>query len=78
MKEEILTHQQDAKQLEKLYRGDKNLFKREFASLYPQLAGTPLADFWQERLHYESEDISWGPGRAGLVLFFSGFFCGVI
>jgi hypothetical protein len=78
MKEEILTHQQDAKQLEKLYRGDKNLFKREFASLYPQLAGTPLADFWQERLHYESEDISWGTGREVLLLILAALFAGFI
>jgi hypothetical protein len=36
---------------------------RSFRFLYPQLKGKPLADFWNERLSYESGEISWGTGR---------------
>ena len=51
MKDEILTHLNDPRQLEKLYRTNKVPFKREFSTLYPELKGNPLADFWNERLN---------------------------
>jgi len=60
MKDEIRTHQNDPRQLEKLYRSNKLTFKQEFRTLYPELKGNTLADFWHERLNYESEEISWG------------------
>jgi len=60
MKAEILTHQNDPGQLEKLYRTNKVNFKRAFSALYPELKGNSLADFWNERLNYETEEISWG------------------
>jgi hypothetical protein len=78
MKEEILTHQHDARQLEKLYRGNKGLFKREFSVLYPELAGNTLADFWHERLSYESEETNWGSGRDLLMVLFACMFAGLI
>ena len=63
MKDEILAHINDPKQLEKMYRANKAPFKQAFTSLYPELKGTTLADFWSERLNYESDEISWGTGR---------------
>ncbi|QCR25012.1 DUF4153 domain-containing protein [Pontibacter sp. SGAir0037] len=63
MKDEILTHLNNPRQLERLYRSHKVPFKREFSALYPELKGNALADFWNERLHYESEEINWGTGR---------------
>lgn len=63
MKDEILTHLNNPSQLEKMYRTNRPLFKREFNSLYPDFKGRPLADFWNERLNYESEEISWGTAR---------------
>ncbi|PSR55534.1 hypothetical protein AHMF7605_19490 [Adhaeribacter arboris] len=60
MKNEILSHLNDPRQLEKLYRANKANFKQEFKGVYPQLSGNVLADFWYERLNYESEEISWG------------------
>ena len=63
MKDEILAHINDPKQLEKMYRANKAPFKQAFTSLYPELKGTTLADFWSERLNYESDEISWA--RAG-------------
>jgi hypothetical protein len=63
MKEEILAHQNDPRQLESLYRSNKPRFKRSFISIYPELKGNTLADFWNERLNDESEEINWGTGR---------------
>jgi hypothetical protein len=63
MKEKILTRLHDPGQLEKLYRTNKVPFKREFTALYPELRGQPLADFWNERLNYDSDELTWGTGR---------------
>ncbi|QMU30902.1 DUF4153 domain-containing protein [Adhaeribacter radiodurans] len=63
MKNEILSNLNDPRQLEKLYRENKADFKQEFRRLYPQLSGNVLADFWHERLNYESDEISWGSGK---------------
>ncbi|WP_242919790.1 hypothetical protein [Pontibacter liquoris] len=63
MKTEILTHLNDPRQLEKLYRSNKAPFKREFSALYPELKGNALADFWYERLYYDTDDINWGSSR---------------
>lgn len=60
MKEDIKTNINNPKELEKLYRTDKEIFKREFNSLYPELNENKLADFWNERLNYESSEISYG------------------
>jgi hypothetical protein len=62
MKNEILQNMNDSRQLEKLYRSNKAQFKREFGTLYPDLKGNDLADFWHERLNYESDEVSWGTG----------------
>ncbi|WP_181305584.1 hypothetical protein [Rufibacter sp. XAAS-G3-1] len=85
MKEEIRTHLNDPRHLEKLYRTNKVSFKRDFSTLYPELRGNTLADFWNERLNYESEEINWGSSRelffvliavlvAGLIAKFPAFF----
>lgn len=66
MKSEILNSLNDHRQLERLYRTDKMQFKRAFVALPPELKTNPLADFWSERLRYESEEINWG-SRAELV-----------
>ncbi len=63
MKDEILARLNDAGQLEKLYRANKAPFKRAFRALYPDLKGNLLADYWNERLSYEGEEINRGSGR---------------
>ncbi|SEL92797.1 hypothetical protein [Parapedobacter koreensis] len=63
MKDKILIHINDPKQLEKLYRADKSGFKRAFTSLYPELEDRILADYWNERLNYVDGDISWGSSK---------------
>lgn len=60
MKDEILNNISNPQQLEKLYRENKLIFKREFNLLYPELTDNKLADFWNERLNFESSEISWG------------------
>jgi hypothetical protein len=57
---EILTKIDNPKELEKLYQDNKAAFKTEFNLLYPELKDNKLADYWSERLNYESSEISWG------------------
>jgi len=60
---DILTHIDDPKQLEKLYRDNKSAFKTAFSRIYPQLTDNKLADYWNERLNYDSSEISWGSNK---------------
>lgn len=63
MKDEIRTHLNNPKYLEELYRKNRTSFRKEFSALYPELRGTTPADFWHERLHFESEEMNWGSSR---------------
>jgi hypothetical protein len=78
MKDEILTHLNDPRQLEKMYRTNKTVFKREFISLYPGLEGNKIADFWNERLNYESDEINWGTRRELLYVLIAALIGGII
>lgn len=60
MRKEILSNIHNPGKLEKLYRSNKSGFKEEFTNLYPELSGNSLAEFWHERLTFESDAISWG------------------
>lgn len=60
MNEEILTHIDDPGYLESLYRKNKSGFRVSFDQIYPELQGNQLAEFWHERLNYDSDRISWG------------------
>lgn len=68
MKNEVLDHLNDPRQLEKIYRADKVSFRREFMMLYPELKNNPLAAYWYERLAYEDKEIEWGNRMDWLVL----------
>ncbi|HEX9980363.1 MAG TPA: hypothetical protein VGB50_07345 [Flavobacterium sp.] len=78
MKDEIIHHLNDPKQLEKMYRTNKMLFKREFSMLYPELKGNILADSWNERLNYESDEINWGTSSELLFVIFASLVAGAI
>ncbi|NEM99271.1 DUF4153 domain-containing protein [Pontibacter burrus] len=78
MKEEILTHLNNPGQLEKLYRHNRAPFTQEFRAIYPDLKGNPLAEFWNERLRYESDDISWGTSRDLLLVVLASLVAGFI
>ncbi len=58
--QDILANIDNPKKLEKLYQESKATFKKGFNLLYPELTHNKLADFWNERLNYESPEISWG------------------
>ncbi|MEJ5993382.1 hypothetical protein WG904_03040 [Pedobacter sp. Du54] len=60
MKEKIMEHLNDPKQLESLYRANKVAFKREFIAIYPEIKDFALAGYWNERLNYTNNEISWG------------------
>jgi len=57
---DILSNIDNPKLLEKLYRDNKADFKTAFNLLYPELKDHKLANYWHERLNYESAEISWG------------------
>lgn len=78
MKEQILSHLDNPGQLEKLYRSNKTGFKQEFSSIYPQLSGTALADFWHARLHYEAEDVFWRFNREFLFVVIAALVAGIL
>ena len=78
MKDEILAHLNNPTQLEKMYRANKVHFKREFSTLYPELKGSSLADFWNTRLSYESDEINWGSGRELLFVIIAAVVAGAI
>jgi hypothetical protein len=78
MKDEILTNLGNAAQLERLYRADKSAFKRAFNALLPELEDNPLVTFWNERLNYANDDISWGSGKELLLVILASLLAGLI
>lgn len=78
MKDEIIAHINNPRQLERMYRANKVSFKREFSTLYPELQGNTLAEFWNERLNYESDEINWGSGRELLFVVFAVLVAGLV
>jgi hypothetical protein len=78
MRDEILHHIDNPKQLEKLYRNNKTAFKTEFNLLYHELAENKLAQYWNERLNYESAEISWGSNKELLFVIIIALIAGII
>lgn len=78
MRDEILNHIDNPRQLEKLYRDNKTAFKTEFNLLYPELTDIKLAEYWNERLNYESSEISWGTNKELIFVLIASLIAGVI
>lgn len=78
MREEIIANQKDPRVLEQMYRINKAGFKREFTAVYPELKGNALADFWNERLNFEKDEISWGTNRELLFVLIASLVAGFI
>jgi hypothetical protein len=78
MKDEILSNLDNPGQLERLYRKDKPAFKRAFNALYPELKDNTLAGFWNERLNFAGEEISWGTRRDLVFVIIASLLAGVI
>lgn len=77
MKDQILGHVNNPGELEKLYRSNKSLFKREFNTLYPEIQGSQWAVFWNERLNYERDEINWATGRELVFVLIAVLFAGL-
>jgi hypothetical protein len=78
MRAEILNNSKDPRELEKLYRSDKSHFKQEFVKLYPELKGHLLADFWNERLNHENDDVNWGSRKELSLIIVGSLIAGLI
>jgi len=60
MIEQIKSNLDNPNQLEKLYRENKTTFKKDFNNLYADIKQNTTAQIWNERLNFESDEISWG------------------
>lgn len=60
MKQSIISLQDQPAELEKMYRKNKVAFRQEFIANYDQIKEQPWAEFWQQRLSYDAESITWG------------------
>lgn len=78
MKEIILNNLNNPGLLEKLYREDKNTFRREFNTIYSEISDHVAAKFWFERLNFSREEISWGKNGEIIVVAMLVFFAGLI
>ncbi len=63
MRAEIKNNLDNPGQLERLYRGNKTTFKREFNLIYPDIQETVTAQIWNARINFENEKISWGTSK---------------
>ena len=78
MKDEILSNLNNPGQLERLYRADKPTFKRAFKALYPELKDNALLTFWNERINFANEDISWGSRKDLIIVLIASLVAGGI
>ncbi|UOG75647.1 hypothetical protein MTX78_03415 [Hymenobacter tibetensis] len=78
MKAEVLNNLDNPRQLEKLYRENKVGFKREFNLVYPEIKENTVAKFWNERLNFENEGISWGSKNELLFVVIASCIAGLV
>jgi hypothetical protein len=78
MRTKILEHLNDAGHLEKMYRENKRLFKKEFNAIYSDISEQAVAKVWHERLSYESADISWGSSSDLIFVIFASLLAGFV
>ena len=78
MKKQIINNLDNPKELEKLYRENKTVFKKEFNSIYPEIKAKIIAQIWNERLNFENEEISFGSNNELLIVIIASFIAGVI
>lgn len=78
MKEQIRINLEQPAQLEKLYRNDKAGFKRAFNALYPEIQANTIAGYWNERLNFTEEHISWGSRNELIFVIIASLLAGLI
>lgn len=60
MRNDILTNLENPNQLERLYRSDRVAFRKAFAALDTSIASQNAYSFWNARLNFTKDEISWG------------------
>jgi len=78
MKDEILSNLDNPAQLERLYRADKPGFKRAIKALLPEFKDNPLVGFWNERLNFSNEEISWGTSKELVFVIIASLLAGIV
>jgi len=78
MKSSIQRHLNHPQELERLYRMNRLYFKREFNRLYPELEGNAIANTWNERLNYETDEINWGTRKEVLFVILIALAAGIL
>ncbi|MHC1707074.1 MAG: hypothetical protein AB9842_06070 [Bacteroidales bacterium] len=78
MEEEIKNNLDQPRRLERLYREDKNRFKKAFDRVYNEIQDHLSAQIWNERLHYDSREISWGTKNELIYTLTLAFIAGLI
>lgn len=78
MKEEILLNLDNPAKLERLYRQNKSAFKQTFNSIQPELGDNDLVRFWNERLNFSKEEISWGSNKELVFVIVAALVAGAI
>ena len=78
MKNDILLNIDNPRELEKLYRQNKSGFRQQFSLVYPELKENKIADFWNERLNYETEELYWGTAKDITVVITAAIIAGII
>jgi hypothetical protein len=78
MIEQIKSSLDNPSQLEKLYRENKSAFKKDFNSIYNEIKENKTAQVWNERLNFESEEISWGTKNELIFVIFTSIIAGFI
>jgi hypothetical protein len=78
MRERILSNLNDPIELEKLYRQNRTSFKRSFNALYPEIHQSSASGFWNQRLNFSGEEVSWGSRSDLIFIVISALIAGVI
>lgn len=78
MRNKIINTIESPGELEALYRSNKTAFKTAFLEIYPELENRPLAEFWKQRLSYETDIISWGSKKELVFVLFMCLIAGLL
>jgi hypothetical protein len=78
MRDEILSNLNNPEQLERLYRADKSAFKKAFTTLDAEIKDNSLLSFWNARLNYTRDEISWGTRKDLVFILLTALVAGVI
>lgn len=78
MKPDLLNYLNEPAQLEQLYRKDKKAFRQQFFEIYPQIQGSPIAEFWHHRLSFDSDRVSWGSQNEWKFVLIAALLAGIL